>query len=53
MSHGLWQRRFGGDPRLVGTDILLDGQKHTVVGVMPPGFQFLAKRDRLLGAGGL
>ena len=47
VSHGLWQRRFGGDPRLVGTDILLDGQKHTVVGIMPPGFQFLGKETEL------
>jgi putative ABC transport system permease protein len=43
VSHGLWQTRFGGDPGTVGTNILLDGQKHTVVGIMPPGFQFLGR----------
>jgi putative ABC transport system permease protein len=43
VSYGLWQRRFGGDPALVGKEILLDGQKHTVIGVTPPGFQFLSK----------
>jgi putative ABC transport system permease protein len=43
VSHGLWQRRFGGDPALVGREILLNGEKRTVLGVMPPGFQFLAK----------
>jgi putative ABC transport system permease protein len=43
ISYGLWQRRFGGDPALIGKDILLDGQKRTVLGVMPPGFQFLSK----------
>ena len=43
ISYGLWQRRFGGDPALVGKEILLDGQKHTVIGVTPPGFQFCRK----------
>jgi putative ABC transport system permease protein len=47
ISHGLWQRRFGGDPALVGKEILLDGQKHTVIGVAPPGFQFLSKETSL------
>src|SRR5262249_14443506 len=43
ISYSLWQRRFGGDPALVGKEILLDGQKHNVIGVTPPGFQFLSK----------
>ncbi|MEJ2205171.1 MAG: ABC transporter permease [Gemmatimonadota bacterium] len=40
ISHGLWERRFGADPGLVGSDIILDGVPHTVVGVMPPRFWF-------------
>lgn len=38
VAHGLWQRRFGGDPRLLGRSLTLDGQGHTVIGIMPPGF---------------
>jgi hypothetical protein len=40
ISHGLWQRRFGSDPNLVGKTIALDGQNRTVVGILPAGFQF-------------
>jgi predicted permease len=40
LSHGLWQRRFGGDPGIVGRAIRLDNQPHTVVGVMPQGFHY-------------
>ncbi|MGH9885896.1 MAG: ABC transporter permease, partial [bacterium] len=40
IGHGLWQRRFGGDPQVVGKRILLEGAPHTIVGVMPATFQF-------------
>ena len=40
LSHGLWVRRYGADPALVGRAILVDGQPRTVVGVMPPQFRF-------------
>jgi putative ABC transport system permease protein len=37
LGHGLWQRRFGGDPAVVGHSIRVDGESYEVVGVMPPG----------------
>jgi putative ABC transport system permease protein len=40
VSHGFWQRRFGGDERLVGQQVLLDGKGRTVIGVLPPSFAF-------------
>jgi putative ABC transport system permease protein len=39
ISHALWQRRFGGDPGVVGQVIELEGHKLTVVGVLPKGFK--------------
>ena len=35
-----WQRRFGGNPAIVGTIVTVNTEPHTVVGVMPPGFAF-------------
>src|SRR6185295_5795607 len=41
LSYGLWQRRYAADSGVVGRDILLNGEKHTVIGVMPETFRFL------------
>jgi len=47
LSHAVWQQRFGGRGDLVGEAIALNGEKFTVIGIMPPGFQF---PDASLGA---
>jgi putative ABC transport system permease protein len=39
LSDGLWRRRFGADPQLIGRQVQLSGENYTVVGVMPPRFQ--------------
>ena len=40
ISHGLWQRRFGGDLAIVGRRVDVNGQPHEVIGVMPPRFEY-------------
>jgi putative ABC transport system permease protein len=40
LSHGLWQRRFGGQPSAVGQTLRLDSVPYTIIGVLPPSFQF-------------
>jgi putative ABC transport system permease protein len=40
LSYGLWQRRFGADPGLVGKTLTINGNPYTVVGIMRPDFQF-------------
>jgi len=43
LSDELFRRRFGGDPRVIGSTIRAEGGSFTVVGVMPPGFRFLIR----------
>jgi putative ABC transport system permease protein len=47
LSHGLWERRFGSDPDLLGRTLILDGVAHTVVGIMPADFFFPSPRTEL------
>ena len=39
LSYGLWQRRFGRDPNILGLTVLVDGASYTVIGVAPAGFR--------------
>jgi putative ABC transport system permease protein len=49
LSHGLWQRRFGGDPSAVGRTIILDRRPYTVIGIMPAAFQFPKRGPQVNG----
>ena len=44
LSYNLWQQRFGGDRKVIGTTMTLDGVSHEIVGIMPEGFSFPATR---------
>ncbi|MEM9555152.1 MAG: ADOP family duplicated permease [Acidobacteriota bacterium] len=44
LSDGLWRRRFGADPHIVGKALVLDDEPTTIAGVMPAGFRFPATR---------
>ena len=43
LSYGLWKRRFGSDPAVIGRSIRLNSEPHTVVGVLPPTSNFYAE----------
>jgi putative ABC transport system permease protein len=45
LSYELWQRRFGGDPSVIGRTILMDGWGSVVVGVLPPKFRIYLPAD--------
>ncbi len=45
ISHALWQRKFGGDPQVIGRAQTVDGGKCSIIGVMPPQFRFFGKPD--------
>jgi predicted permease len=40
LSEGLWRRRYGADPAIIGTSIRMNGEPYTVVGIMPASFSF-------------
>ena len=48
IGHGLWQRRYAGDPGIVGQSITLDGTSYTVAGIAPAGFKYPDKTEAWL-----
>ncbi|MGA3044076.1 MAG: ABC transporter permease, partial [Bryobacteraceae bacterium] len=47
LSYGYWQRKFGGDPSVVGRRILVDGSASEIIGILPRGFRFLNSHPAL------
>ncbi len=45
LSHGLWQRRYGANPSIIGNTVTVDGARFDVIGVMPPEFDFPSRGD--------
>jgi putative ABC transport system permease protein len=45
LSDGLWKAQFGGDPRVIGRRLTLDGEPYEVIGVLPPGFEYFRADD--------
>jgi predicted permease len=52
LSHGLWQRRFGGDPGILDQSLALDGRSFVVIGIMPSDFQFPFRATELWTSAG-
>ncbi|MGH9202586.1 MAG: ABC transporter permease, partial [Vicinamibacterales bacterium] len=48
LTDGLWRRRFGRDPGIVGQNVTLNGEPHVVAGVLSPNFSFLATAGQLV-----
>lgn len=48
LSHGYWQRKFGGDPNALGKQILIDAEPHQIIGVLPQSFRFLNQSPQLI-----
>ncbi|MGB7492848.1 MAG: ABC transporter permease [Candidatus Acidiferrum sp.] len=47
LSYEFWQSHFAGDPNVLGQPLTLDSEQYTVVGIMPPSFQFPVQKDRV------
>jgi putative ABC transport system permease protein len=45
LSDDLWRNRFGGDPSIIGEQLLINEREHTIIGVMPMGFRFPERTD--------
>src|ERR1700730_12037899 len=53
LSYGLWQRRFGGQSSIVNQQLTFNGKSYTVIGVLPPGFQYPSRVEMWVPIGQL
>jgi putative ABC transport system permease protein len=47
LTYGLWQRRFGGDPNVIGRGVTINGEGYEIIGVLPASFQFALRNNDL------
>src|ERR1700691_1989950 len=48
LSYGYWQRKFGGDPSVIGRRIMVDGDATEIIGILPPGFRIMNSTAALI-----
>jgi putative ABC transport system permease protein len=53
LSYALWQRRFGGQTSILNQPLTLNGKSYTVIGIMPPGFQYPSRVEMWVPVGQL
>src|SRR5581483_2219643 len=51
LSHGFWQRRFGGDPGIIDKPLTINGKDYTVIGILPASFKFYSPVDLFVPIG--
>jgi putative ABC transport system permease protein len=51
LSNGLWQRRYGADPKLLGKSLAINGNDYTVIGILPADFSFYSQAELFLPLG--
>jgi putative ABC transport system permease protein len=48
LTHGYWQRKLGGDPRILGRSLIVDGTPREIIGVLPARFKFLNSAPQIV-----
>jgi putative ABC transport system permease protein len=48
LAYGYWERKFGGDPSVIGRRVMVDGEAAEIIGILPPGFRFMNSTAALI-----